>query len=93
VQNFDLCEKLTLTDEERELNTAVFKKDTPFDRVPVVLLDFCLPLFDGESSFAPLLHRDDVPVAVRVEPISAFFRRPLLSSSPGSVTGIEIALK
>jgi hypothetical protein len=67
------------------------KKNTPFDRV--VLLDFCLPLFDGESSFAPLLHRDDVPVAVRVEPISAFFRQPLFLSSPGSATGFEIALK
>jgi hypothetical protein len=64
------------------------KKNTPFDRV--VLLDFYLPLFDGES---PLLHRDDVPMAVRVEPISAFSRRPLFSSSPGSVTGFEIALK
>jgi hypothetical protein len=66
------------------------KKNTPFDRV--VLLDFCLPLFDGESSFAPLLHRDNVPVAVRIEPISAFSRRPLLSSSPGSATGIEIEI-
>jgi hypothetical protein len=65
------------------VDTAVFKKEYTF---------WSSPLFD-ESSFAPLLHRDDVPVAVRVEPISAFFRRPLFSSSPGSATGFEIALK